>query len=71
MESFVLLIPLAPVQPEAVLGQRSQVDDAEIAAVAWPSVRVVGRGFAEVVKAGPDELTERPVISRFLRGRCL
>ena len=54
VERFGFGVPLAAVEPVAVLGYARQVDDAEERRVARP-VGVVGGGFAQVVESGPDE----------------
>ena len=56
------LVPDAAVQIIAVFGQACQVNDAEYGTVAGPGIRVVRRGFAQIVETRPDKLPDSPVV---------
>ena len=61
VERGFFVVPFRTIEIVAVFGQRREVDNAEIRAVAGPCVRIVRRRFAKVVKACPHELAQYPV----------
>ena len=56
VQGVLLLIPMATIEPVAILGQTSEVNDAEERRVAGP-IGIIGSRLAEVVETCPDELT--------------
>ena len=55
-----LLIPNTPIEIITILGQRSQIDDAEVGTMRWPSIGVVGRRLTQIIEARPNELAQSP-----------
>ena len=62
VQGVFVLVPDALVEEVAVLGDAGQVDDSEHGAVVGPCIGVVGRGLAQIVETGPNELSHGPFI---------
>ena len=60
VQSGLLPVPDAPVEVESVLRDGCQVNDAEHGGVARPGLGVVRSRLAEIVEAGPYELSGHP-----------
>ena len=61
VDGVLILVPMAAVEVEAILGKPGKVHDTEVTAATWP-ILVVWRRLAEVVETRPHKFASHPVV---------